>query len=828
MSLFQDIRFAARTLRKAPAFVLVATLTLGIGIGANTVIFSVAQKILLHSIEYPQQERLAFVSRGYPGFPQGGGNFTYPAYRDMLQQNTSFDELAAFQSFGALALTEKGEAVRVNINYVTPSYFQLLGTETAFGRVFRREEDRWADADPVMVLSYGFWLREFGGNPGIVGQVIHLNEQPFTVIGVAAQTFHDTPGAMDTGEAVDAWLPLGLSFRLTGLSDPNNRNAAILWGIGHLKPGVSAQQAQADFEAINQRITKAYPATDAGFTLVVKPLKDQLVGQFYRPLWLLLGGSIFILLIACANVANLLLARLIARQRELAVRGALGATQGRLARQMLAENVVLLALAAAVGIGMAYIGLKGLHAWGRLNLPEVAQFGLDHSMIWSSVAASLLTLLVFGFGPAIVGSRTDFRDALNQSGRSGMSLSRKRAPKVLIAVEVALAFVLLTGAGLLVKSLRKMTTIDLGFDTRNLLTLRLDLNAERYAQDSSRLNFTTTLLDNLRSIPGVSSASVWGPGMPGRATWVIEAIPEGRQPDDPRSIVMSARHSVNPGALSSIGIPLLRGRDFTWHDDADATPVAIVSESTAKASWPGEDPLGKRFLPIGKNKKYITVVGVTADAKLRQRLDLADAAIGIRPGGLGPQLDVYLPYPQRANRALVIALRVQGDPATLLPAIRSTVAGMDPTLPVYDVQLLDDRLAAQDTPSRAMTAVTGSYALVALFLASLGLFGVLAHAVSRRTQELGLRMALGARQVDLLLMVMREGFTLVLTGIAAGFAGAILLTRLMRSLLFGVNSTDPAVYFAISLVLLLVALTACYLPAWRATRVDPMVALHYE
>ena len=828
MSFLQDLRFAVRTLRKAPTFVLVASLTLGVGIGVNTVIFSVAQKILLHSVDYPQQERLAFVSRGYPGFPQGGGNFTYPAYRDMLQQNTSFDDFAAFQSFGALALTEKGDAVRVNINYVTPSYFQLLGTMTALGRVFRSEEDRWADADPVIVLSYGFWQREFGGSPDIVGRTIHLNQQPFTVVGVTAREFHDAPGAMDNGEAVDAYLPLGLSFRLTGLSDPNNRNAAILWGIGHLKQGVTLQSAQSDFHAIEQRLAKEYAVSDAGFTLVVKPLKDQLVGLFYRPLWLLLGGSVFILLIACANVANLLFARLIGRQRELAVRGALGATRARLARQALAENLVLLALATSIGIGIAYFGLNGLHAWGSLNLPAVALFQLDRSVVWSSAIASLLTLFVFGLGPVLVGSQADLRDVLSQGGRSMAGLARSRTPRVLIVIEVGLAFVLLVGAGLLMKSLHKMTSADLGFNTSNLLTLRLDLNADRYSQESGRIGFTKTLLENLRGIPGVTSASVWGPGVPGRATWVIQTIPEGRQPDDPRSIVMSARHSINPGALANLGIPLLRGRDFTWHDDTNSTPVAIVSESTAKASWAGEDPLGKRFLPTGRNQRYVTVIGVAADAKLRQRFDLSDAAIGVPPGGLGPQLDVYLPYPQRPNRSLVIALRIQGDPAAILSSIRSTVAGLDATLPVYDISLLDDRLAAQESPSRAMTVVTGGYALVALFLASLGLFGVLAHAVSRRTQELGLRMALGAQRSDLLLMVLREGLVLLLAGIVGGLAGAIVLTRLMGSLLFGVSSTDPVIYLGISVVLLLVAVSACYLPAWRATRVEPIIALRSE
>ena len=380
MRLPDDLRGSLRMVRRAPSFVAIAVLTLGVGIGANTIIFSVARAVFLNAMKYPDGERLTFVSRGYPGFPQGGGNFTYPAYRDMVQQNTSFDTLAAFQEFGALALTDGTEPVRVNINYITPSYFDLLGTKMQLGRKLRAEEDRWGDADPVVVLSYGFWQREFGGTSDIVGRTIHLNQQPLTVVGVTDATFRDAPGEIDGGEAIDAWIPLGLSNRLTGYSDLSNRNAALLWGIGRLKPGVTLAQSKGDFESINKRLAQEHPSTDGGFTLVVNSLKDRLVGQFYNPVWLLLGGSAFILLIGCANVANLLLARLVARQRELAVRGALGASARRLARQMLAENLVLVVMAALLGIAIA------------ISIPSIAAITTSTRFSASICRASRLAL----------------------------------------------------------------------------------------------------------------------------------------------------------------------------------------------------------------------------------------------------------------------------------------------------------------------------------------------------------------------------------------------------------------------------------------------------
>ena len=821
-----NLRQSALALRKSPGFLILVVLTLAFGIGANTTVFSIAQAVLLHSMNFPDSERLMFLSRGYPGYPQGGGNFSYPAYRDILQQNNSFDEIAAFQSFGALALTDGPEPVRVNINYITPSYFSLLGAGTSVGRLLRREEDRWDDADPVIVLSNGFWQREFAG-ANVVGRVIHLNQQAFTVIGITDAPFRDAPGEIDTGEPVDAWIPLGLSNRLTGLVSMTNRNGAILWGVGHLKSGITTQAAAADYASIGQRLAKAYPTTDGGFTFVAIPLKDRLVGAFYKPLWLLIGASIFILLICCANVANLLLARLVQRQRELAVRSALGASAKRLLGELLAENLVLVALAAILAVLMVTWALKGLSCWAQLNLPSVIHLHMDRWMLLDCGVVCLLTILLFGLGPAMAGAQVDLRDAINQSGRQGVSVGHRRAAKLLIVSEVSLALILLVGTGLLVKSFRRMTSINLGFNTERLLTLRLDLNSNKYDSEDTRSQFTRTLREKLDALPEVASTTIWGPGMPGRETWVINAVPEGRQPEDSRNVIMSTRHSVNPGALSNMGIPLLGGRDFTEQDDARAPLVAIISEGTAKSFWPGEDPIGKRFLPIGR-KDWINVIGVASDVRLRQRLEMSDAAIGIAPGGLGPQLDVYLPYPQRANRAVVLAIRVKGDATSATKAIRSSILSLDSTLPAYDVALLQDRLAAQDDASKALTTVTASYALLALFLAALGLFGVLAHSVSRRTQELGVRMALGALPRDLLLMVLNEGVRLTALGIAAGLFGAALLTRAMASLLFGVSTMDPAVYLTISALLLAVAIVACYLPARRAMGLDPIVALRHE
>ena len=825
-ALWQDLRHAGRLLTASPGFSVVVVTILALGIGANTAIFSAARAVFLRPLPYPDAARLTFVSRAYPGFPQGGGNFSYPAYRDMLQQNTSFDVLAAYQDFGALALTDGAEPVRVRISYITPSYFDLFGVQMAVGRTFSHDEDRVGDGDFVTVLSHALWQREYGGAGDIVGKTVHFNQHAFTVIGVAAQSFRDALAEHEDTQPVDAWVPLGLANTLTSMSNPKDRAGAIDWGVGHLRPGVTIAQANSDLSAIAKRLGNAYPATDANYGLVARPLRDHLMGEFYSPLRVLVGGSLFILLIGCANVANLLVARLLARQREFALRAALGASAGRLTRQILAEHLLITVVAAALGCTAAVWGVDALSAWTTKHLPVVMRFHVDRWMLAASVAVSLVTGILFGLGPGLIGARVDLRGALGQS-KQGSASGRRIAVKTLVVIEVALALTLLAGAGLLLKSLHRLTSTDLGFNTRNLLTMRLDLRSARYALPQARAQFGALLVDKLRQRPGIESATLWGPSMLGRATWVIEAVPEGKPATDPRNILDFEYHVVNPGGLANLGIKVTAGRDFDAHDTSEQPMVAVISQSLADTWWSGQNPIGKRFYrPL--NPVPITVIGVAVDVRHRERFALADAAIGIPPGGFGPQRDAYLPFSQRPIASLVAALRISGDSAAAAGTLRQAVLSIDPSLPVYDVAMLDDRLADQERPSRVLSGLTATYAVVALFLAAFGLFGVLAHAVRGRTQEIGIRMALGGRPADVMAMVMREGLWLTVAGLGTGLVGASLLARTMKALLFGVTPGDPAVYVTIATVLMFVAALACWIPARRAMRVNPIVALRTD
>ena len=827
-TLWNDLTFACRMLRKSSRFTVAVVFMLAIGIASNTMILGLAHSVFLRPMPYPDPSRLVYVSQAYPGFPEGGRQFSYPTFRDILEQNKSFDSLAAYQVSGLLALTDHGEAVRVAVTYCTPNYFALLGVRTELGRVIQEKENWINGAEPVVVLSYSFWQRQFSGASDIIGRSIHLNDRQFTVIGVTAKDFHDALYEQEYGEESNAWIPLGLSYSLTGYANPNDRLSGILWGIGHLKPGVTVVDAHGDLAALAQRLVQAYPESFRGYGLVARSLKDQLLGQFYSPAWILTAASAFLLLIGCANVGNLLLARLMSRQRELAVRAALGASPPQLARHLLLENALLLLMAATAGTLLAVWGMDSLRSWSGAHLPTVIQLEANRSALFVSVVFSVLTGLLFGLAPAIIGSKVDLRDALSQGGRQGQSLARRKSQKILVVAEVALALALLAVAALMLDSFRKLASTDMGFKTANLLTLRLDLRSQRYTEPAARARFARTLVDTLQPLPGVQSVTLWGPSMLGHATWVYIAYPEGRSVDDADARLMMGRHSVNPGALANLEIPLLEGREITWQDTLETPFAAVVSESVAKKLWPGQDALGKRMRSAEGNFPWVTVVGVARDAHHGTRMDLTDAAAGIRPYGLGPQYDVYFSYLQRPNQGVTIAVRTAGDTRAISQELRAAVFSLDPALPIYDLALLDERLSKQVAPVRTIALVSAAYALLALFLAAFGLFAVIAHDVSQRTHEIGIRMALGAAPASVLRLILREGLALTFAGLLTGLVGTLLITRPMRALLFGVSSSEPAVLAPIMLLLIAVAILACSIPARRAMRLDPLDALRRE
>jgi predicted permease len=827
-NVWQDCRFALRRLRKSPFFALFVVLTLSVAIAANTVMFSIADGVLFRSLPYPDADRLVWISRGVPGFPQGGATFSYPVYRDVLEQNTSFDTVAAYQGWNSVALTGRGEPIRVVLNCVTPSYLTLLGARTQLGRLMRPEEDRLGSGDDVVVVSHGFWQRQLGGDPSVVGATVHLNDKPFVVVGVTAADFRDAPNEEEHDEEVDAWIPLGLAYEMTGAAGAADRGSTGNWALGRVKTGVALAHVREDLAAINQRLAATYPQTDVGYTLVPRPLKEYLLGTLFSPTRILLLASFCLLLIGCANVANLLFARLLTRRRELAVRSALGASAQRLARHLLIENAVLTVLAGGVGFVLANWGMNVFRAWAALHLPPVVHIQEGIWVLLASAGVSLITGLFFGVAPVLLSSRVNIEETLRQGGRQGQGLARGRGQKLLVVAEVSLALVVLVAAGMMVESFRRLAATPLGFDTSNLLTLRLELPLAHYADEAARGRFGRQLEEKLQGLPGVKSATLWGPSMLGRARNAYIAYPEGAAADDASARLLMDRHSVNPGALANLGIPILRGRDLTWRDSADSPVVAVISEGVANKLWPGKDPIGKRMRSASGFIPWVTVVGVARDSRQAQRFDLNEVSSGIAPTGLGPQYDAYFSYLQRPNARMAVALRVSLDVARVSRELKAAVLSLDPALPVFDLAMLDDRLASQIAPVRLVAVLSSVYAGVALFLAALGLFAVLAHDVSQRVHEMGVRMALGAERRDVLRLVLREGIALTAAGLLVGIALGSAVSNTIKDFLFGVSPSDPAVYAAVAALLIAIALVACWIPARRATRVDPMAILRGE
>jgi putative ABC transport system permease protein len=800
-TLFQDIRYGIRGFFKRPGFTAVALIALALGIGANTAIFSLVNAVLLRPLPFPESERLIWVF----GNIRNGGNTASVAPGDFLDfrsQNTTFEQFAASFTFPVpVNLTGSGEPERLSATAVTGNYFQTFGVVPFMGRSFQLENEK-PELSQVAVLSYALWQNRFGGDQAIVGKKVTLDAKGFEVIGVMPRDFTFPATAQ-------LWVPINFDAG----PQMKQRKAHFLRPIGRLKPGVTLAQALADTDVIARRMEELYPATNTGWSLRLVQLQEQLVGKIRPTLFILFGAVGFVLLIACANVANLLLVRAAAREKEIALRTALGAGRLRIVRQMITESVVLALMGGALGVLLAVWGVELLVKLSAGSIPSTAQVNIDLRVLAFTLGLSVLTGILFGLVPALRTSKLNLSESLKEGGRSaGEGAPRNRTRSVLVVIESAVAVVLLIGAGLLIRSFIQLQQTNPGFDAHNVLTMRVDLPREKYPKSDQTGNFFTQLESRVAGLPGVERVGL------------ITELPltdqrndapfyiEGRPPASPDQRFGTDFRFINEEYFSSLRIPLLRGRNFTEQEARQSARVVVISDLLARNYFPNEEPLGKRLVPAFDEKPF-EIIGIVGD--IRHRAMERD-----------PYPAMYLPSIQASGMNLVI--RTQGDPASLTALVRKEVQAIDPDQPLAAVRTMGELVDRSVADARYRTALLGLLALVALVLASTGIYGVMSYLVAQRTHEIGVRMALGARRSDVLKLVVRQGMTLVVIGVALGLAGAIALTRVMASLLFGVTAKDPMTFTVVGLLLATVALVACYIPARRATKVDPLVALRYE
>jgi putative ABC transport system permease protein len=798
--LIQDVRYGVRMLWKRPGFTAVVVLTLALGVGANTAIFSVVNAVLLRPLPYRNAERLVWVA----GNVRGGtarASVSPPDYVDYRAQNTVFEEFAASTTVpNAVNLTGAGEPERLTGSRVTANYFRAFGVEPALGRVFLADEER-AGPESVAVLSDGLWKRRFGGDPSVVGKSLTLDGRAVTVVGVAPPEFQYPAGA-------ELWLPLDFD-------DPEMkmRAAHFLRPIGLLKEGVTLEQARAETDLIARRLEEQYPESNARWSLTLIPLQEQLVGGVRTSLWVLLGAVGFVLLIACANISNLMLARATARRRELALRTALGASRWRVARQQLTESVLLSLAGGALGLLLASWGVEVLVALGAGDIPRSREIGVDGRVLAFTAALSVLTGLAFGLLPALRASRTNLNEVLKDAVRGTAGPGRGRVRAALVVSEIALALTLLVGAGLLVKSFVGLRGVSPGFDPANVLTVRIDLARARYAKAEQAAGFFGELQRRVAGLPGVEAAGMVSElplsGQPNDMYFSVA----GRPPQTAGEKVTADYRRVNHDYFRAMRVPVLRGRGFTEQEAAGDARVVVVNEALVRNFFPDEDPLGKRLvIDFGKAEEF-EIVGVAGDVRHRSL-----------EGGVYQMM--YVPTLRIGGTNLVV--RTTSDPLTLASAVRGEVAAVDRDQPVSAIRTMEEVVSGSVAQQRFRTLLLAAFACVALLLAGVGIYGVIAYSVTHRTHEIGVRMALGAGAADILKMVIGQGMALALLGVAFGLLAALALTRVLSSLLFGVTATDAATFAAVSFLIAAVAFLACLLPARRATKVDPMVALRYE
>ena len=809
--LFHDLTYAIRSLLKHPGFAAIAVITLALGIGANTAMFSVINGVLLRPLPYQEPERLVTIweespERGLLQMPVSIANL-----RDWVEQSQSFDHISAY-TFSDLNLTGTGEPVQLAGLRVSANLFSLVGATPMLGRSFLPEDDK-EGAPRVVVLSQATWKNRFGSDPKIIGQSVTINNQPHSVVGVMPTNFQFPVGFGYMGkvlnEPIDIYVPIAVP------GEEAARGHYSFFAIGRLKPGVTINQAQAEMTNIESRLEQQYPDTNTGIGVRLVSTQEQTVKEIRPALLVLLGAVAFLLLIACANIANLLLARSAARQKEFAIRAALGASRFRVLRLLLTESLLLSLAGGALGLLLAVWGTAALMALAPDNVPRLNEVGVDARVFGFTLVVSLLTGIIFGLVPAIQASKPDLNEALKEGSRVSMgSGSGKRTRSVLVAVEVALSLVLLIGAGLMIKSFIRLQQTNLGFNTDNLLALDLALSEARYPEEHQQVSFFQKTLEQVEALPGIQSAAVTT-GLPltvnlSGSDFRVEGHPE---PKSGEEMIINTR-SVSPGYFSTLRISLLKGRDFSDRDNGDAPAVAIINQDLSRTYFPGEDPIGKR-ITFSDGESWMSIVGVIGDVK---QVSLGSIA---KP-------EVYFPYPQAASTEMSLVVRTTNDPLSQAAAVKGQIRVIDKDLPISDAQTMEQLLAESVSGPRFNMLLLTLFAVVALVLALVGIYGVMSYSVTQRTHEIGIRVAVGAQSRDVLRMVIGQGMFMTMIGVVCGLVGAFALTRLMTSMLFGVEPSDPMTFATIAVLVIAVALLACYIPGRQATKVDPLVALRYE
>ncbi len=800
-SFLKDVRFSARSIRRSPGFTLLAVVTLGVGIGATTAIFSVINGVLLQPLPYDDAEDLVQV---WERLPQAqDASVSYPNYVDWREQNTSFDELGAFKP-AYVSLSGDGDPEWLAAYQISASLFTILRAEPHLGRAFLEEEDR-VGAPPVVVLSHSLWQSRFGSDPGVVGRVLELDERAFTVVGVMPVGFRFPP----TSSNVDLWTPIGQYAEGEWLLRSNHLGMVA---IGRLKPGVSVEQARADMEAIAIGLEEAYPDSNKGTRVAVASFHDRVLGDAEGKLFLLFAAVAFVLLIACVNVANLLLVRGGSRQREMAIRWTMGASRARIVSLLVTESVMLSLLGGLVGLLLAEWAVQGLSTWLSNSFPRIDLVHTDGRVLVFALSVSLTTGIGFGLIPAILSARNDLQPALKQGGRTTAGRTQQRVRRGLVVAEITLAQALLVVAGLMIRSLAVLVNEDTGMDPHNVLTLSISLPDTKYSEVAEKHAFFNQLIDGVRAIPGVITAAAGGPFPLTPIGWESTYEVDGEPPPAPGAEPLVDVCVGTADLHSTLGIPLLRGRLFTNQDTRDVPPVAIIDETFAERHWPNASPIGKRIRQSGRTWEVVGVVGHVSN----------------RRDTFGALPQMYTPLEWDVSGGWSLAARTAIDPTLLIEEVRSAVLALDPDRPIYDVRTMEGHLWDTTASGRILSALLAAFALTALLLASVGIYGVMSYSTNERRPEVGIRLALGATSSEVLRMLVRQGATMSVPGVLLGLALSAVFGWLISDRLYGVTAADPATLLAASAFLGAVAILASYLPARRILSVEPAIALQSE